>query len=403
MRVAVVAHGLAPHRLGGVEVYTAELARELANRMDIEILVVEHSHARPSGSECRGRVSGVPYRWLFTARRPEEDKNFFLPEIQPAIERFLDDFKPDLVHIQHLYGAGLGVINALTARRIPLVWSFHDYWPICHQFNLLRPTGERCAGPTLDDCAACGSRSISDSEKLADRFFAGLRKEQIETSAMKAAGLLVGAEHIRRRLAQESEVWSRIELEPYPAMLAGSPRRSAAGRASGSAIRVGFVGTVTPHKGLGVLKAGLAGVPNVEVIIAGDGAVAYLRALKDGFPNAEIVGPVARSCLPELFHRIDLLVVPSIWEEGYGIVCLDAFAMGVPIVASDIGGLRDSVQEGRGGLRFPPGDSKRLREIIVELAADGNRYRRLVAEIPEAMSMSEHAKHIEERYRKALA
>jgi glycosyltransferase involved in cell wall biosynthesis len=64
----------------------------------------------------------------------------------------------------------------------------------------------------------------------------------------------------------------------------------------------------------------------------------------------------------------DVLVVPSLWAENAPLVALEARAAGCPVIASDIGGLPELIEDGRDGLLFPPGDSDALAAILAQPA-----------------------------------
>jgi len=73
------------------------------------------------------------------------------------------------------------------------------------------------------------------------------------------------------------------------------------------------------------------------------------RELTDGLKTVEILGPQDYSCMPKLYGRADFVVVPSLWEEPFGLVALEAMAAGCVVVASDCGGLPEIIDPGRNG------------------------------------------------------
>jgi glycogen(starch) synthase len=92
------------------------------------------------------------------------------------------------------------------------------------------------------------------------------------------------------------------------------------------------------------------------------------RVRFDGFVDAER--------LRELYLSSDAVVVPSLYEP-FGLVALEAMASGVPVVASDTGGLRELVEDEVTGLRFPPGDHAALARTVVRVLSDPDLARRL--------------------------
>ena len=81
--------------------------------------------------------------------------------------------------------------------------------------------------------------------------------------------------------------------------------------------------------------------------------------------TVEIVGEVAD--IAPYVDAADVVLVPSDRAEGFGLVAIEAFARGRPVVASDAGGMADVVDHGRTGWLYPPGDSEALARILADL------------------------------------
>lgn len=145
-------------------------------------------------------------------------------------------------------------------------------------------------------------------------------------------------------------------------------RFSSAPEAAGQVRRVLAIGRLVPQKGFDLLVAAMSGLPDLELSIVGAGP----EALNLAGPRVELAGFVAD--VPGRLARAELLVVPSRWE-GFGLVAVEAMASGVPVIASDIPGLREVV--GDAAALFPAGDVGALRRLIAELAADPHRRRRM--------------------------
>jgi len=138
-----------------------------------------------------------------------------------------------------------------------------------------------------------------------------------------------------------------------------------AGRPAGSPVRVGFLGRLDPVKRVPDLLAAVAGEPDVRLDVFGDGADRPrveravdrlgLRAV------ATLRGAVARP--RDALASLDVLVLPS-EAEGFGLVLIEAMAAGVPVVATDVPGVRDVVAAGRTGLLVPVGHPDALRRAI---------------------------------------
>jgi glycosyltransferase involved in cell wall biosynthesis len=126
-----------------------------------------------------------------------------------------------------------------------------------------------------------------------------------------------------------------------------------------------YAGRLSLEKGVLELVEAARGLP---LVVAGDGP------LRERVPDA--LGWVAHDELLRLYERAAVVACPS-HREGYGIACAEAMAHGRPVVASNVGGLRDLVDDGETGLLVPPGDVQALRHALERLLADSGLRERL--------------------------
>jgi glycosyltransferase involved in cell wall biosynthesis len=126
-----------------------------------------------------------------------------------------------------------------------------------------------------------------------------------------------------------------------------------------------YAGRLSTEKGVLDLVAAADGIP---LVVAGDGP------LRGRVPGAR--GFVPHDELQDLYARAAVVACPS-HREGFGVACLEAMAHGRPVVAGDVGGLRDLVVDGETGYLVPPRDVPALREALERLLADRDLRRRL--------------------------
>ena len=125
-----------------------------------------------------------------------------------------------------------------------------------------------------------------------------------------------------------------------------------------------YAGRLSAEKGVRELVAASDGLP---LVVAGDGP------LRDEVPGA--MGFVPHDELERLYARAAVVACPS-HREGFGVVCAEAMAYGRPVVAGDVGGLRDLVRHEETGLLVPPGDVAALRAALQRLLGDAELRRR---------------------------
>ncbi len=145
-------------------------------------------------------------------------------------------------------------------------------------------------------------------------------------------------------------------------------------------LHIGYVGRLAAHKGVDVLLRAIALAGNVTAEIVGDGpAAGQLEQLAHsiGLDNRVVfVGYLPPSDLPELYRRLDAVVVPSIpvpgWDEQFCRVAVEAMASGVPVIASSTGALPEVI--GSGGLFVPPGDALALAQALQTLSSQNQMW-----------------------------
>jgi glycosyltransferase involved in cell wall biosynthesis len=146
--------------------------------------------------------------------------------------------------------------------------------------------------------------------------------------------------------------------------------------------RLLFVGRLSVQKNVMLLLRALAGVSaDFETTLVGNGELEgdLRQAVADlGLLNVEFHGRADGAELVELYHSADVFVLPSD-REGMPLVLLEALAMGLPIVATDVPGNRDVVIDGQNGILVPPGDPGSFRQALLTVASDPAHYRSLSA------------------------
>jgi glycosyltransferase involved in cell wall biosynthesis len=127
---------------------------------------------------------------------------------------------------------------------------------------------------------------------------------------------------------------------------------------------------------------------DAEVFVLGDGPerAALMRRARDNH-RVHFVGYVREPLLQQFYRRADVQVVPSVSDEAFGLVCVEAMASGTPVVATAVGGIPEIVVDGDCGLLVEPGDAAAIAGAVNHLLASpalrrrmGERARRLVEE-----------------------
>ncbi len=142
-----------------------------------------------------------------------------------------------------------------------------------------------------------------------------------------------------------------------------------------------YVGKLDKSKGLITLLKAFADMPDKDI---------RLNIVGRGQLENEVIGAIKKDkrivyhgFLPQedklyrLYSEASLLILPSVWLEPFGLVSLEAFSFGVPVVASNIGGIPEVVQDGYNGFLFRPGDAEDLTNTLKKAMSDNNRLKQL--------------------------
>jgi glycosyltransferase involved in cell wall biosynthesis len=264
--------------------------------------------------------------------------------------------RPHVVH-SHFWMSGYAAVRAARPLGIPVLHTFHALGVVKR-----REQGVRDTSPPQR--IAIETRLLAE----ADRILATCPDEVLEL-------LRLGGD--RRRI---TVIPCGVDVRHYTPEGPAAPRNARP--------RLLYVGRLVMRKGIGNAITALADIPDAELVIAGgpdpaelhlDPEVLRLRRLAAGTgvgDRVRFLGRVDRSALPALYRSADaVMCVP--WYEPFGLTAVEAMACGVPVVASAVGGLSDTVVDGVTGVHIPPRRPDLAAAVVRELLADPELRQRL--------------------------
>ncbi len=275
-----------------------------------------------------------------------------------ALGQVIDHYRPTVVHTNLLMQLPAEPIARLVKNRgVGLVHTVREFSLLCP--NELMRNGRTCA----EQCPECRLATVSQRE------FAGL------LDGVAGVSRYILDVHQRMGLFAATRVRRPIHNAYEP------PARLSQPRPVGSPIRLGYLGRLDPMKGIELLLDTLSGALadrrwTLAVAgrgsIAGQGAPQYETTLVRRYPDPRIrfLGFVEP---PALLANIDVLIVPSVWQEPFPRVTFEAYAHGVPVIGSSRGGIPEGIDDGHTGLLFEPDEPATLAEAIGSLLDDPAR------------------------------
>ena len=326
-------------------------------------------------------------------------------DLERAFSAFLDEAQPGLVHFQHVQGVSARLI-ALAAGR-PRVLTVHDYWTYCANSQLVRPDRTVCTtGPGLNcvDCAT--ARADLGWMRLVRPLVAlpfAYRNAYLRRMLAQIDLFISPSHFLRQQYAQRGLPPERIlvmengldltRFASTPDPLPAPPARP----------HFGFLGSLAWQKGVHVLVAAfnqLGGRGALSIYGSTSLFPDYLRELQRDIrhPNVRLCGALPHSQIGSALKQLDYLVVPSVWFENSPLVIQEAYAFGVPVIASRLGALPEKVLEGQTGRLFAPGDSVDLARVLRDLIDHPGERERLSRGIQPGPTIGGQATQLGEIY-----
>jgi glycosyltransferase involved in cell wall biosynthesis len=427
VKVAIGVHHFPPRYVGGAEQHAVRIASGLAAAgHEARVVCVERIDAVVDGLDWVDDVfAGVAVRRLSFNRNAVPDPVRFEYDnawIGEHVKNLLTTDPPDVFHLIGGYLLSGSVLRAARDLGIPSVVSLTDFWFLCPRFTMLRSDGSLASLP-LDPvrCARCLGEERR-RYRLPARLFPGLmqmfwrrrhgrvraleersgflRRELSHVEAIISPSEFVRAVHVSAGIDPGRFICSRQGLEISSAGAAVAPPSPRA------PLRIGYLGQIAWHKGVHVLLEAVRRLPDAAIAVSvyGDDTAfpayaAQLRRLAASDTRVAL-GKMYRSGqeLQAVLGQLDVVVVPSVWYENSPTVILEAFGHGVPVIATDLGGMAELVRDGEDGLLFPRGDVDALARQLQRLIDDPALLRALRAGVKPVRSWSDELRELLDIY-----
>ena len=355
MRIALISEHASPlATIGGVDsggqnVHVAELAAGLV-RLGHDVVV----YTRRDSADLGQRVTtGAGYDVVHVPAGPpaplaKDELWAHMPEFAQQLWHRLEGDVPDLLHA-HFWMSAWAAIEVARPLRLPVLVTFHALGSVKRRHQGAADTSplERIATEAMIGCAC-------------DHVIATCRDEVAELARLGVPG------------DRTSVVPCGVDVEHFAPI---PPRDVEWDLPRDARFRLVSAGRLVPRKGVASVVEAIPQLPDTELVIAGgDGAadvasnserqrLANLARQHGAADRVRFVGQMSRAEMAALLRSADVVVCTP-WYEPFGIVPLEAMACGIPVVGSAVGGLLDSVADGRTGILVPPRDSAAIARAV---------------------------------------
>lgn len=372
MRILMLTQSYPPI-IGGEAIHVRTLGVELAARgHDVAVVTLwyqgqEELELDHGVRVYRVRSSTARIPWLFSDAVRRRAPTFPDPGVMLALRHIIRKERPEIVHAHNWLVYSFLPLKAWSGAR--LIVTLHNYNLVCGKLSLLY-NGASCEGPGLTKCLSCAGQFYGLARgttivlsnwvmSLAER---GLVDMFLPNSQATAAGNgLIGSRlpfQVIPHFIPGVVSMQDGDAEPYLAQLPAEEYLL-------------FVGALSRHKGVDVLLQAYAGLTNAPpLVLIGIPTPRWSMSDVDCPANVFVFKNWPRYAVMEAWRRSVMALVPSVWAEPFGLVALEAMAVGRPVIASRTGGLMDIVADGETGLLVQPGDPLALQQAVERLLAD---------------------------------
>ncbi len=410
-RVVHLVHGWPPFQHAGTELYAYWLVHEQQPSHHAAVYVRGADPTRAHGEAVELIDEGVRVRIVtnnFTARNPLRRNAIRDRLLERDFARFLRAERPDLLHIHHLAGHAFSLAGVARRLRIPIVLQIQDWWFLCARVNLYDRDGNRCTGPAVAKCARCATLTNVAPAPITNRLLHAVRRSAARAAISASDAFISGSNAIRDDYVRAGVIPPATPFHVIPYGVSVDPPsepRAAARRP----VRFGYVGTIGPHKGVHVAVDAMHGIDPSQASLHIWGDVRtfpdYADDLKKRAGHSSVIfeGRFAEDEKTRVFAEMDVLLVPSIGLESFGLAAREAMTCGVPVIASAGGALSEMFVPGECGELFPAGDPAALHQILRTVAGDPAIIDRWSARLPRPKRNDVHTAEIEAVYDAVLA
>jgi len=288
-------------------------------------------------------------------------------EAKKCISRILDDEKPDIVHIHNiLHHITPSILGVIKKRKIPIVWTLHDYAIICPNTSFVTEEGKVCEACKrtrfyMTPVKRCKKGSLAASfAAMAESYMHRLLNVYRHIDKFIAP-----SEFLRKKFIEYGMGEKVVTLQNFIEVDQKVPTYDDDGYCV-------YVGRLSYIKGIDTLLEAVIGIDALKLKIIGKGELLE-NLQRNAPPQIEFLGFKNRNELDKLIAKSKFVIVPSECYENCPYSIIEAFALGKPVIGSRIGGIPELVEDGKTGLTFEPGNVEDLRSKIMQLKDDANK------------------------------
>jgi len=450
MKILLVSHTFLPKYVGGTEVYTCELARELvAQGNEVEILCTDPLSRKKPYSVTIKKYRGLNINVIEKNILEYKDfsQTYFDSEVDKIFTSFIDEFQPDIIHYTHLMHLSVNIVAIAAKRNIKQIATLNDFWMQTHLYNRVTTSGELYENYSQkQDCIELSKQLNSGSKIETPMDLHQFIRSKDKTSYLKAiCSKLLSRfsepitfylnqnqyqEMIDKRIIKIREMLFKLDLIIFPTVFlyqefsrwgfqAKQVVISEHGidtslfknfkKSASKKIRFAFIGAIVPAKGLDVLLNAWRRIDpkDAELKIYGNFGLdkKYSRSLKpllSNLKNVELKGTFSPENIAQVFSEIDVLVLPSKWFENGPLVLRNSLLGKIPAIVTNLGSNPEYINHRVNGLLFINGDENDLASKLEFMINNPDQIKIMAKKIDKQKSIKQDASNLLNNYQNLL-
>ncbi len=391
MKVLKVIHGFPPDYMAGSEIYSYHLVKALSKQVN-KIYVftgVENEFAKEY--EVYDEIyDGIEVHRINKFRRDYAyKKKFYDEQIEIDFRKYLNRIKPDVLHFGHLSHLSTRLLS-ITAKeyQLPIVFTLHDFWLFCVKGQLINQNNDICSGASAEKCHRCSPYKTTLKEVQEHLIYMQEILNFINV-------FLVPSHTLRNYFIQHGIPEQKLIFSKYGFNTHKITYRKQNYHTT-SLINFGFMGRIIPTKGIHVLIEAFKGIDANLSIYGNIGS--QKRFLEQDY--IQFKGGYDNNNINQILNEIDVLIVPSIWLENSPLVIQEAFLAGIPVITSNIGGMKELVTESINGFLFEMGNIQSLQECILKITHNPTLLNELNVSKKDVRCIEDDANFVHDIYKK---
>lgn len=375
-RIIICSNFYPPNFIGGAELiahHHAKILKKLGH--DVVIFAGDNKGKGERHSIRKKTYEGLTiYRVTLSGEDFQPSHvNFAHRQVEENFRDLLDSFLPDIIHFHNIIGLSVGLIHVAKNKGIKTILTLHDHWGFCYKNTLLKCEDEICSDYTR--CADCMPFISGESHKDIP---INMRKDFLavqfrEIDIFISPSRYLADAYIRAGLHKEKfrVIWNGVNVKRF----ANISRKKSAG-----CVRFTFIGYFGTHKGIHVLLKALSFIEKdrsfiVNLVGEGELSFKYKQEVKSMGINDLVKFWGKIDNIERAYSETDVLILPSIWPENQPVTITEAMASRIPVIASNIGGNPELIEDGRTGYLFKPGNPRDLADKMREFILHNDKIR----------------------------